>query len=171
MDRMTQTQFGSLKDYSKGGVEVIDDDPRNYVFSNLFEVATSSSPYERIAIGKNFEYVIEVARAEGTSPWFTCAHDEFALSMDGEIEIHLVRLAHPDAVVDPQSQGARLVPDDLPEGRKMGRIVLSRGHMALLPAGSAYRFHADVPAAIIFQTLQGPVTIEKWPEICQTGAL
>jgi hypothetical protein len=168
---MTQTQFGSLQDYNKGGVQVIDDDPRNYVFSNLFEIASSSPPYARIAIGKNFEYVIEVARAEGTSPWFTCAHDEFALSMDGNIEIHLVKLADPNALVGPQSAGAHLISDDLPEGCKMGRIVLGRGHMALLPVGSAYRFHADRPAAMIFQTLQGPLTIEKWAEICQTQPL
>jgi hypothetical protein len=42
--------------------------------------------------------------------------------------------------------------------------------MALLPAGSAYRFHADVPAALVFQTIQGPLTVEKWAEICQTNA-
>ncbi|HEX7743244.1 MAG TPA: hydroxyquinol 1,2-dioxygenase, partial [Sphingobium sp.] len=72
---MTGTKFGSINDYSKGGVQIIDDDPRNYVFSNLFETAAQSAPYDRIAIGKNFEYVIEVARAEGVSPWFACAHD------------------------------------------------------------------------------------------------
>ena len=165
------TKFGSLREYSKGGVEIIDDNPRNYVFSNLFEVASKAKPYERIAIGKNFEYVIEVARAEGSSPWFACAHDEFALSMDGEIEVYLVKLNHPDSVVSPQSQGAHRVPDAIPDGRKMGRIVLKRGHMALLPMGSAYRFHARAPAAMIFQTLQGPVTIEKWADICQTDPL
>jgi hypothetical protein len=165
------TKFGSLQDYSKGGVEIIDDDPRNYVFSNLFEVASKAKPYERIAIGKNFEYVIEVARAEGSSPWFACAHDEFALSMDGKIEVHLVKLNDPDSVVDPQSQGAHRMPDANPDGRKMGRIVLNRGHMALLPKGSAYRFYASTPSAMILQTVQGPVTIEKWADICQTGSL
>lgn len=168
---MTSTQFGSLHDFKKGGVEIIDDDPRNYVFSNLFEVASKAKPYERIAIGKNFEYVIEVARAEGSSPWFTCAHDEFALSMDGTIEVHLVKLKNPDHAVNPDSQGAHRMPGGLPDGKKMGRIVLGRGHMALLPKGSAYRFHADLPSAMVFQTAQGPVTIEKWADICQTGAL
>jgi hypothetical protein len=43
--------------------------------------------------------------------------------------------------------------------------------MALLPKGSAYRFYAGAPSAMIFQTLQGPVTIEKWADICQTGSL
>jgi len=34
------TRFGSLAQYEKGGVEVINDDARNYVFSNIFEVAS-----------------------------------------------------------------------------------------------------------------------------------
>jgi hypothetical protein len=167
---MAVTQFASLQAYKKGRVEIIDDDARNYVFSNLFEVAAHAAPYERIAIGKNFEYVIEVARAEGSSPWFSCAHDEFALSMDGRVEIHLIKLTNPANFVAPNSQGAHRLATDLPDGRKMGRIILNRGHMGLLPAGSAYRFHADAPAALVFQTLQGPLTVEKWTEICQASA-
>ena len=68
------TDFGSIEDYQSGGVMAIDDDPKNYVFSNIFEVAATSAPYERVAVGKNFEYVIEAIRAEGTSGWYTCAH-------------------------------------------------------------------------------------------------
>jgi len=167
---MVVTNFGSLKDYRKGGVQIINDDPRNYVFSNLFEVASNAEPYARIAIGKNFEYVVEVARAEGLSPWYSCAHDEFVVAMDGQVEVHLVKLADPHLLVDPDSVGAHRLADEPPEGRKMGRIVLGRGHMALLPAGSAYRFMTEAPSAIIFQTIQGPETIEKWAEICQTSA-
>jgi hypothetical protein len=167
---MTVTKFGSLNDYDKGGVEIVDDDPRNYVFSNLFEVAAQSVPYERIAIGKNFEYVIEVARAEGMSPWYSCAHDEFVLGMEGGVEVHLVKLADAGAVVPASSTGAHLLGKAMPEGAKMGRIILGRGHMALLPAGCAYRFQADRPVAMIFQTVQGPLTVEKWAEICQTVA-
>ena len=44
-----ETVFGSIDNYVKGGVEVIDNDPRNYVFSNMFEVAANSAPYERTA--------------------------------------------------------------------------------------------------------------------------
>ncbi len=160
-----QTRFGSLKDFQKGGVEIIDDDPRNYVFSNVFEVAQTSPAYERVAVAKNFEYVIEAARAEGVSGWYACAHDEFVLCMDGELEVHLVKLAA--AAVDPSSQGAHRL-DDLPEGRKMGRLVLSRGHMGLLPKGSAYRFSAEAPAVMMIQTIEGPVTVQKWADICQT---
>lgn len=164
-----ETVFGSIDNYVKGGVEVIDDDPRNYVFSNMFEVAANSAPYERVAVAKNFEYVIEAARAEGTSPWYACAHDEFAVSLDGKVEVHLVKLNDPDGIVDPESEGAHKL-DDLPDGTKMGRIVLGKGHMAMLPQGSAYRFHADSPATLMIQTIDGPVTVHKWAEICQTAA-
>ena len=160
------TVFGSLDNYRKGGVAIIDDDPRNYVFSNLFEVAQRSQPYERVAVGKNFQYVIEAVRAEGTSPWFAAAHDEFALCMDGSVEVHLVKLADPGLVPAGQQGAIRL--EDNPEGRKMGRIVLGRGHMALLPGGAAYRFHADRPGALMIQTIEGPLTIQRWAEICLT---
>jgi hypothetical protein len=162
-----QTRFGSLQDYEKGRVEIVDDDPRNYVFSNIFEVASKSAPYERVAVGKNFEYVIEAVRAEGLSGWYTADHDEFALTMDGEIEVHLVKLDKPAAASG--SQGAMLL-EGLPEGRKMGRLLLRRGHMGLLPKGAAYRFQALQPSAMMIQTLLGPVTVQKWAEICQTTA-
>ena len=35
------TRFGSLETFEKGGIEIIDDDPKHYVFSNIFEVAAS----------------------------------------------------------------------------------------------------------------------------------
>ena len=31
-----QTDFGSIHNYKKGGVTVIDDDAKKYVFSNMF---------------------------------------------------------------------------------------------------------------------------------------
>ena len=42
MAQQHRTRFGSLAHYEKGGVEVINDDARNYVFSNMFEVASKS---------------------------------------------------------------------------------------------------------------------------------
>jgi hypothetical protein len=164
-----ETRFGSIADYDKGGVEIIDDDPKNYVFSNLFEVAATSAPYERVAVAKNFEYVIETCRAEGTSGWYACAHDEFVVAMDGKCEVHLVKLDDPAAVVDPSSQGAHALNGE-PEGRKMGRIVLGPGHQALLPRGAAYRFHAEAAVCLMLQTVEGPVTVQKWDQICQTTA-
>lgn len=164
------TRFGSLDDFEPGTVQIIDDDPKNYVFSNIFAVAAKSAPYERIAVAKNFQYVIEAMRAEGTSPWFSCAHDEFALAMDGEVEVRLVKLERPAQFVPADSQGAHRLPVDMPEGRKMGRIVLRQGHMGLLPKGSAYRFHSPKAAAVMLQTIEGPLTVQKWAEICQTAA-
>ena len=131
-----RTDFGSIHQFKKGGVTVIDDQAKKYIFSNMFEVAAKSKPYERTAVAKNFEYVIESVRAEGTSAWYTTAHDEFVLSMDGEVEVHLVKLADPDAAVDPESEGAHKLEGN-PDGKKMGRIVLRQGHMAMLPVGAA----------------------------------
>lgn len=160
------TDFGSIHHYNKGGVTVIDEDPKRYAFSNIFEVAATSKPYERVCVGKNFEYVVEIARAEGTSPWYSSAHDEFVIAMDDEVEVHLVKLANPDAVVDPESEGAHKLGSD-PEGRKMGRIVLRQGHMAMLPVGAAYRFSAVRACTLMIQTIDGPETVHKWGEICQ----
>src|SRR2546423_15612408 len=101
-----QTVFGSIENYSKGAIQIIDDNPRNYVFSNVFEVAAGSAPYERVAVGKNFEYVIEAGRAEGASPWYSCAHDEFALAMDHPVGVPLVKLAAPEKGGPAHGEGA-----------------------------------------------------------------
>jgi hypothetical protein len=164
------TDFGSIEDYQSGGVMAIDDDPKNYVFSNIFEVAATSAPYERVAVGKNFEYVIEAIRAEGTSGWYTCAHDEFILAMDNQIKVELVKLDDPDAVVDPESEGAVKLSGE-PQGKAMGWAKLGRGHMCILPVGSAYRVISDKPATAIFQTVEGSETIQRWAEICKTESL
>lgn len=160
------TRFGSLEHYEKGGVEIIADNPKNYTFSNIFEVASVSRPYEKVAVGKNMEYVLEVIRAEGTSEWRAAAHDEFALVMDGEVEIRLRKLADP-SVVPPDKQGSIALPGQ-PAGRKMGVVRARRGHMTLLPAGAAYQFHADRPGVILLQTIAGDDTRFRWAEICQT---
>ena len=159
------TRFGSLANYEKGGVEIINDDPRHYAFSNVFEIASQAAPYEKTAVGKNMRYVVEVIRAEGTSEWRTAAHDEFTLVLDGEVEISLVKLAHSPPAADADGSVAL---DDEPEGQPMGRIVARRGHMALLPAGSAYRFRADRPGVMLQQTAAGPDTLFRWSEICQS---
>jgi len=161
-----RTEFGSIHDYKRGSITVIDDNAKNYVFSNMFDAAAKSAPYERVAVAKNFEYVIESVRAEGTSPWYTAAHDEFAIAMDGVVEVHFVKLADPDAAVDPESEGAHKLAGD-PEGQKMGWVKLSRGHMALLPVGAAYRFVAPETCTVMIQTINGPETVHKWAEICQ----
>lgn len=160
------TRFGSLSGYEKGGVDAIDDDPRHYAFSNLFEVAAEAEPWEKVAVARNQEYVLEAIRAEGTSGWRTCDHDEFALVMDGEVEVDLVVL---DTPLAPTGKAGSIAVDGEPAGRPMGRIVARRGHMALLPAQAAYRMRAAEPAAVLLQTIAGDDTVERWAEICQTA--
>jgi hypothetical protein len=160
-----RTHLGSLEHYDKGHVEPIDADPTHYVFSNVFEVASKSRPYEKVAVGRNLQYVFEAIRAEGTSSWYTASHDEAAIIMDGKVEIRLVKL---DTPASPAQEGTIMVEGN-PKGRKMGRIVARRGHMALLPKGAAYQFHADAPGVILLQTLHGPLTVERWKDICQTS--
>jgi len=158
-----RTAFGSLTHYEKGRVEVINDRPQNYVFSNLFEVASRSKPWEKVAIAKNMEYVIEVIRAEGVSPWRVAAHDEFALVMDGRVTIDL--LDPHEILRDANSSGSIAVTGE-PEGKPMGTIVATRGHQCLLPANRCYRMSADEPAVLILQTIVGPDTLQRWADIC-----
>jgi hypothetical protein len=160
-----ETKYGSLADFDKGGVELIADDPRHYAFSNIFEVASMMPAWDRVAVAKNWEYVLETVRAEGTSPWFTNAHDEFAICMDGAITVELVKLATP---VSDEVEGAVLVEGE-PVGPRMGRIHLRRGHQALLPKGAAYRFVVEGdPGVLLMQTIAGQLTQFRWAEICQT---
>jgi hypothetical protein len=160
-----KTVFGSLTNFEKGGVEIINDQPQNYVFSNFFEVASKSKPWEKVAVAKNMEYVIEAIRAEGVSPWRIAAHDEFALVMDGEVTIDLL---DPDSVnVDAHASGSVAV-DGEPTGKKMGQIVATRGHMSLLPANRCYRMSATNPSVVLLQTILGPDTVQRWSTICQT---
>ncbi len=138
------TRFGSLHDYQKGEIDIIDDDPKRYAFSNMFEVAASARAYEKVAVGKNRQYVLETIRAEGTSEWRTAPHDEFALVMDGEVEIRLRKLGPSDGA--PTAERGSNALRSAPTGPSMGRVIARRGHMTLLPVGAAYQFHADRPA-------------------------
>lgn len=159
------TRFGSLGDHEKGHIEIINDNPKYYVFSNVFEVANASKPYEKVAVAKNLEYVIEAIRAEGDSGWMAASHDEFCIVMDGEVQVELVKLDHPDAVAPADKDGTVAV-EGAPQGRRMGAIRLRRGHQALLPKGAAYRFSAAQPSVLIQQTIVGDLTVQKWAEIC-----
>jgi hypothetical protein len=167
MTRRFETKFGSLDHYEKGAVEVIDDDPKHYTFSNVFEVASRSRPYEKVAVGQNRQYVLEAIRAEGTSGWRTASHDEFALVMDGEVEVRLRQLG--DGQRAPAEVEGSIAVEAEPEGAPMGRVRAGRGHMTLLPAGAAYQFHADRPSVILMQTIAGRDTLYKWADIIQTS--
>ena len=163
-----QTKFGSLKSFEKGGVQPIADDVKNYAFSNCFEIASKAKPYEKVVFGQNQIYVLETLRAEGTSPWYTCAHDEFALCMDGAVEIHLVKLDAAQTVKDENKNGAVLVQGE-PKGQKMGWMKIKRGHQAMLPKGAAYQMRSSEPGVIVLQTCKGELSVERWAEICQTA--
>lgn len=162
------TKFGSLEHYEKGGVQVINDNAKNYAFSNCFEIANNSKPYEKVVFGINQIYVLEALRAEGDSPWYTCAHDEFALCMDKDVDVHLIKLDPSQHVQDPEKNGAVLVQGE-PKGQKMGWIRLRRGHQAMLPANTAYQFRAAKPSVIVLQTCIGDLSVEKWADICQAA--
>jgi hypothetical protein len=159
------TRLASMDSYEKGGVEVIDDDPRNYAFSNIFEVASRAKPFEQIAVGKNFEYVLEVVRVEGICGWRACSHDQSALVVDGEVEFTLRTLAGSDPLPANGSVGVAEEATDAP----MGRVIARRGHLTLLPAGRAYRYAASRPAVLLIQTVEGADTQYRWAEICQTA--
>jgi hypothetical protein len=167
---MTQytSNFGSLESYEKGGVQVINDNAKNYAFSNCFDIASHSAPYEKVVFGINQIYVMETIRAEGTSPWYTCAHDEFVLCMDKEVEIHLIKLDPAQQVQDKEKNGAVVVTGE-PQGRSMGWMKIRRGHQALLPADVAYQYRCTAPAVLVLQTCKGELSIEKWADICQAA--
>ena len=161
-----QTNFASLANFAKGRVEPIEDSVKNYAFSNCFEVASNAQPYEKVVFGQNQIYVMEVIRAEGASPWYTCAHDEFALCMDGEVEIHLVKLDSAQTIQDQDKNGAVII-EGQAQGIKMGWMKLKRGHQGMLPKNCAYQFRSIAPAVLIQQTCKGELTVERWQDICQ----
>ena len=157
-----KTHIGSLNSYKKGVIE-LDDDLRKYAFSNVFEVAGKAAPFERVAVVQNLEYVAEVMRVEGDSPWFAAPHDEFAIVMDGEVTFNFVKLAD-DQV--PSHAGGAVQLGGKPNGPNMGRVTARRGHQVLLPKGSAYQMNSAKPSVAIMQTVDGPVTVKRWNDIC-----
>ena len=162
-----KTEFGSLKRWEKGGVSTISANPKHYVFSNVFEVASKSKPYEKVAVGQNLKYALEAVRAEGTSPWFAANNDEAAIVMDGDIEIHLIKPFQP--VVPAGKEGAIRLNAE-PKGKNMGWMKVKRGHMALLPKGAAYQFrNQGEPGVMLLQTIKGDLTVEKWARDLSDG--
>ena len=159
-----KTEFGSLESFEKGGVTIVNDDVRNYVFSNVFEVAGNAKPFEKVAVAKNLEYVLETVRVEGVSPWRTSTHDEFALVMSGEVRFEFLDLENPPADLPPEGS---VQLEGTPLGPPMGHVIGRRGHMVILPAHSAYRYRAEQPAALLLQTIESADTRFRWAEICQ----
>jgi hypothetical protein len=160
-----RTRLGALDSYEKGAIE-LDDDLRKYAFSNIFEVAGAAKPFERVAVVQNLEYVAEVMRVEGSSPWFAAPHDEFALVMDGEVRFNFIKLADEQK---PGHEGGAIQLGGAPNGPVMGSVTARRGHQVLLPEGAAYQLASGAPAVAIIQTADGPATVKRWSEICTLG--
>jgi hypothetical protein len=118
-----------------------------------------------VGVGKTLVYGLVVIGAAGTCVGRATPHDVFALVLDGQHTIE--RLAPSEQLVDPEANGS-IGLEQQPDGAMMGRVVAGRGHMTLLPAGKAYRFHGDGVAAVLLQTIEGPDTVYRWPDICQT---
>lgn len=160
------TVFASIENYDKGGVEITGrDTPPHYLFSNMFEVAKNSKPYERVIVATNLEYVVECVRAQGDSPWYVCSHDETVLVMQGGMETHFIKPG--DGVVPPADKIGAIGLEAVPAGKNMGFVKAGHGHMTLLPAGAAYQFRPSELSVLLIQTAQGDVSVEKWAEICQ----
>ena len=161
------TVFASTESYVKGGVEITGkEDPSHYLFSNMFDVAANSPPWERVVVAKNLEFTIECMRAEGDSPWFVCAHDETALLMQGKMTTHFVEPDDANILPAADKDGAILL-GEAPAGLKMGHVNAQRGHLTLLPANAAYQFSAAEVSVVLIQSVLGDLSVEKWAQICQ----
>ena len=161
------TVFGSIDNYVKGGVEITgNEEAKDYLFSNMFEVAGKAQPWQRIVIAKNLENTIECVRADGLSPWYLCNHDETALVMQGGVETHFIKPADPNLAPAAEQDGSIRLESE-PAGAAMGHVKAQRGHLILLPAGAAYQFRAAAVSVLLLQTLLGEESTEKWAEICQ----
>ena len=160
------THFASMNDFEKVGVEIIgNDEPSRYLFSNMFEVASNSKPWERVIVAKNIEFTIECTKAvKGESSWYLCGHDETALVMQGEVEITFVK---PDTFFETPSLSGAIKLEKKPAGQAMGKIKMRRGHLALLPANAAYSFRSVGEGVLLIQSMEGPESAVKWREICQ----
>ena len=84
--------------------------------------------------------------------------------LDGEIDVFFVEPAD-SPLIDTQSEGSIRL-EARPDGQAMGRVRLRRGHQALLPALSAYRFEAVATGVLLVQTIHGRYSVEKWADIC-----
>lgn len=158
------TKYASIDDYRKGGLQLLDDNAKRYVFSNIYDVAANSADYQRTVVALNLDYTIECIRASGVSDWYICAHDEFVVAMDYDVEIHFQQVPK-SYYPDPDKDGSVLFKAQ--SGRFMGKVTLRRGHMALLPENTAYCFKAQKPAALMLQTVLGDLSEQRWADICE----
>lgn len=81
--------------------------------------------------------------------------------MDGDIRVDFLKLDTPLV----EGEGTRLAGES-PKGKPMGYVLLKRGHQCLLPVGCAYRFESAKPGVLLLQTILGPLSVQKWADIC-----
>ena len=160
------TKFGSLETYEKGSIELIDDDAKHYVFSNMFEVASDVE-----AVGEGRRRQEHGVRARGASgPRARAMADRRprrvrARAWTARSSIELVE-ARRTRSCPPASTGSVAV-DGEPAGTKMGRIVApAAAHGAAARQRRATASRAEQPGVILLQTIQGDDTVERWAEIC-----
>ena len=154
------TELGSLDSYRKGGAHIIDDDPRNYVFSNVFEAAANPRRSSGFAWRRTWN----------TSSRSCAPRAPRRGSRRGTTSSPCAWTA-PSRWPSPGTRAQRRKATGLdgePDGPRMGRIKTGRGHLALLPGGAAYRIAAVRPSVVLFQSIDGPLTAHKWADICQT---
>ncbi len=154
-------QTGSMEQYTKGSLLLINDRPIRYAMSNIYEIgATWPKSYDRVVIGKNGPYVLASFRAEGEDPsWWYMPHDEYALLVEGELRVDYV---------EPRDElGAG--PHTRVSGTEMGHMVLRDGSLASLPARVAYRMRAARKSLVLLQTKHNPWLTYAWDRICLTG--
>jgi hypothetical protein len=158
------TTFASIDNYKKGGIQLLDDDAKRYVFSNIYDVAANAKDYQRTVVAKNLDYTVEAIRASGDSGWYICAHDEFVVAMDYDVEVHYKKV--PSSVFPDEEKDGSVVLSAT-EGDYMGKVTLKRGHMALLPENTAYSFKAAKPSTLMLQSILGELSEQHWADICE----
>jgi len=149
---------GSMENYTKGSLLLIDDKPLNYAMSNVYEIgATWPKAYDRVVVAKNGPYVIACLRAEGEDrQWWYMPHDEYALLVEGELRVEYVE-PRDELTPGPHRNVA---------GTEMGHMVLRDGSLASLPARVAYRMRAPKKSLVLLQTKHSPWLTYAWEDIC-----
>ena len=126
-----QTVFGSLNDYTKGELKIINDDPKHYVFSNIFDVATKSKPYEKVVGGRSTSSTSSKPSAPKACPTgLQRRTTKFAIIMDGEVRIDLVKL---DNAEQPWSPPTSRAPSRSRANPSARRWVISSASAATRP--------------------------------------
>ncbi len=163
-----KTQFGSLDRYEKGGVQTISDDVKNYAFSNCFEIASKSKPYEKVVFGQNQIYVLEMpARRRRVALVHLRARRVRA--RDGRRGGDPPRQAAGRADRARRRAQRRRAGQGRAQGREDGldedRRAATRACCRRTPRISS---RAAKPGVVVLQTCKGDFSIERWAQICQT---